>query len=173
VSSAAPSDAGHFHPVIGLLVVRLSYWQRWWQYRREWRMRKGGLMDPVSLIIMALAAGAGLGLKGAASSAVTDAYQGLKALVERKLADRKDGELVLARHEQSPEIWDKPLAAELTAAGAGVDTDLVAAAQALMQLLDAAGSAAGKYQVVVHGSQGVQIGERNTQHNTFAQPPGR
>jgi hypothetical protein len=106
-------------------------------------------MEPVTLILTALAAGAALGLKGAASSAVTDAYNGLKALVKRKLAGRQDGELVLARHEQAPQVWEQPLAEELTAAGAAEDQDVVAAAQALMQLVDAAGSAAGKYQVVV------------------------
>lgn len=104
-------------------------------------------MDPVTLILTALVAGAGLGLRGAASAAVTDAYNGLKALVRRKLAGREGGELVLARHEQDPQVWDKPLEQELTAAGAGEDLDLVSAAQALMQLVDAAGSAAGKYAV--------------------------
>src|SRR5262245_56290672 len=101
-------------------------------------------MDSVTLILTALVAGAALGVKDTASAAVTDAYQGLKALVRRKLAGRKDGERVLARHEQDPQIWDKPLAGELTAAGAGEDANLVAAAQQLMQLVDAAGSAAGK-----------------------------
>jgi hypothetical protein len=130
-------------------------------------------MDPVSLILTALAAGAAVGLKGAASSAVTDAYNGLRALVRRKLAGRSDGELVLARHEQDPQVWEQPLAVELTASGAAGDRDLVAAAQALMQLVDAAGSAAGKYQVVVQGSQGVQVGDHNTQHNTFGPASGR
>lgn len=74
-----------------------------------------------------------------------DAYNGLKALVRRKLAGRPDAELVLARHEQDPQVWEKPLAQELTSVGAGDDPDLVSAAQALMQLVDAAGSAAGKY----------------------------
>ena len=104
-------------------------------------------MDPATWIVTALVAGGGLGLKDAASSAITDAYNGLKGLVRRKLAGRPDGELVLARHEQDPEVWEKPLAQELTAAGADDDPDLVSAAQALMRLVDAAGSAAGKYQV--------------------------
>lgn len=105
-------------------------------------------MDPVTLIVTALVAGAAAGLKDTASSAITDAYNGLKGLVRRKLAARPDAELVLARHEQDPQVWDKPLAQELTAVSAGHDPDLVSAAQALMQLVDATGSAAGKYQVV-------------------------
>ena len=115
-------------------------------------------MEPVTLILTALVAGAGLGLQGAASSAVTDAYNGLKALVRRKLAGREGGELVLARHEQDPQVWEKPLAQELTAAGASDDPDLVSAAQALMQLVDAAGSAAGKYAVVSASDHAVAAG---------------
>jgi hypothetical protein len=115
-------------------------------------------MDPVTLILTALVAGAGLGLKDAASSAITDAYNGLKGLVRRRLAGRPDGELVLARHEQDPQVWDKPLAQELTAAGAGGDADLIAAAQAFMELADAAGSAAGKYTVVTAADHSVAAG---------------
>ncbi len=108
-------------------------------------------MDPVTLIVAALVAGAAVGLKDTASSAVKDAYNGLKGLVQRKLADRPDSELVLARHEQDPQVWDRPLAQELTAAGAGDDPAVVTAAQALMRLVDAAGSAAGRYQVSASG----------------------
>jgi hypothetical protein len=132
-------------------------------------------MDPVKLIVTALAAGAGLGLKDAASSAVKDAYESLKALAGKRLAGRRDGGLVLARYAQAPETWEGVLAAELAAAGAGDDddTDLVAAAQALMRLVDAPGWRAGKYVVDVRDSQGVQVGDQNTQHNTFSDPAGR
>jgi RIP homotypic interaction motif len=127
-------------------------------------------MDPVTLIVTALAAGAALGLKDSASAAVKDAYSSLKTLVKKRLAGRQDGELVLARHENAPETWEGPLAAELMAAGAENDASLVAAAQALMNLIDEPGSRAGKYTVYVRGSQGVQIGDYNTQHNTFDDP---
>lgn len=56
---------------------------------------------------------------------------------------------------------------ELAKAGADRDGDLVAAAQALLALADEAGTRAGRYVVDVRGSQGVQIGDRNTQHNVF------
>jgi hypothetical protein len=108
-------------------------------------------MDPVALILTALAAGAGLGLKDAASAAITDAYNGLRGLVRRRLADQPDGGLVLARYEQDPQVWDRPLAQELATAGASEDAGLTAAAQAFMKLVDAAGSAAGKYTVSAAG----------------------
>jgi hypothetical protein len=130
-------------------------------------------MDAVELVMTALSAGAGAGMKDVASTAVHDAYAGLKDLVARRLAGREDGELVLARHEQAPQTWDAPLAAELVAGGAGGDAHLVAAAQAVLDLLDPAGARAGKYQVSMSGSQGVQVGDRNVQHNTFGAAPGR
>jgi len=134
----------------------------------------GGVgMDPVTLILAALAAGAALGVKDAASATVKDAYEGLKALVKKRVAGRRDGELVLARYEEAPDSWRGPLAAELTAVGADADADLVAAAQAVMRLADEAGSRAGKYNVRVHGGQGVQVGEQNIQHNTFGTAPDR
>ncbi len=129
-------------------------------------------MDPITLIVTALASGAASGTADAASSAVKDAYAGLKALVGRRLGGRPDAELVLARHEQAPEVWQAPLVAELADAGADRDLDLVRAARALMTLVDGAGARAGKYTVDVRGAQGVQVGDRTRQDNVFHAPPG-
>jgi hypothetical protein len=124
-------------------------------------------MEPVTLVVTALAAGAEEGLKDAAASAVTDAYDDLKTLARKRLAGRHDGSLVLARHEHAPDTWQGLLGDEFTAAGASTDTELIAAAQTLMGLVDPVGSGAGKYAVGVHGSQGVQIGDGNIQHYTY------
>jgi hypothetical protein len=129
-------------------------------------------MDPITLIVTALAAGAALGVTDAASSAVKDAYAGLRALAGKRLAGRPAGEVVLAEHEKAPGMWQAPLLAELTGAAAGRDLDLVAAAQTLLNLVDVAGARAGKYTVDVRGAQGVQMGDRNKQDNVFHVPPG-
>ena len=128
-------------------------------------------MDPVTLIVTALAAGAASALQDGASDAVKNAYARLKALVAKRFADRPKGELVLAEHEAAPQTWEKPLAAELSASGAEGDADLVGAAQALMSLVDEAGSRSGKYLVAVRDSQGVQVGDHNTQTNAFGPRP--
>lgn len=127
-------------------------------------------MDPVSLIEVALASGAAAGVKDTASSAVTDAYGGLRAMVKALFAGRQRAELVLAEHEVAPETWKAPLVGELTEAG--VDDGLVAAAQALMRLIDAEGSRVRKYHVDTRGSQGVQVGDGNVQNNSFMPAPG-
>jgi hypothetical protein len=53
-------------------------------------------MDPVTLIVTALAAGAAPALQDGASAAVKDANARLKALVTKRFANRPKGELVLA-----------------------------------------------------------------------------
>jgi len=129
-------------------------------------------MDPITLIVTALAAGAALGAKDTASAMVTDAYAGVKALVKKRLGEGPGAELVLARHEQAPETWQAPLMAELAETGADGDRDLIAAAQALLDLVGEAEGRAGKYTADVRGAQGVQIGDHNRQDNVFNAPPG-
>lgn len=127
-------------------------------------------MDPATVIVSALAAGATLGLKDSASAAVADAYAALKALAVKKLGSRPGADVVLARHEENPAMWQAPLLDELEKAGASRDDDLLAAAQALLALADEGGTHAGRYLIDVRGSQGVQIGDHNTQRNVFRPP---
>jgi hypothetical protein len=124
-------------------------------------------MDPITLIVTALAAGAALGVQDTASAMVRDAYASLKALVKKRLGGGPGAELVLTKHEQAPEAWQAPLMAELAQTGADGDGDLIAAAQALLDLVGEAGGGAGKYAVDVRGAQGVQIGDYNRQDNVF------
>ena len=127
-------------------------------------------MDPISLIVTALAAGAALGVQDTASAMIKDAYASLKALVTKRLGGGPGAELVLAKHEGAPETWQAPLMAELAESGADGDHDLIVAAQALLDLVGDAGGRAGKYTVDVRGAQGVQIGDHNRQDNVFNAP---
>lgn len=127
-------------------------------------------MEPVSLIVTALAAGAAAALQDGVKETVKDGYKRLRDAVRQRLAGRPDGQLALARHETAPGKWESVLTAELLECGAGEDTSLVEAAQALMTLIDEAGARAGKYDVTIHGGQGIQVGDHNTQTNTFTGP---
>ena len=130
-------------------------------------------MDPVALVLTALGTGAALGVKDTASVAVKDAYNGLKSLVKRRLSGHEDGQVVLGQYEKSPTKWEPMLASELADAGAAQDEDLIAAAQLLLSLTDPAGAQTGKYIVQVSGGEGVQVGDYNTQTNTFGNSPGQ
>ena len=127
-------------------------------------------MDPITLIVTALVAGAALGAQDTVSAMVKDAYAGLKALVTKRLGGGPATDLVLAKHAQAPETWQVPLMAELTKAGADGDRDLVAAAQALLDLIGEVDGRTGKYTVDARGAQGVQIGDHDRQDNVFNAP---
>lgn len=125
-------------------------------------------MDPISLVVGALAAGAASGLTDTATAGVKDAYAGLREMLRRRFGGRQVAQTVLDEHEKAPEVWQVPLSAELVAVGADTDARLIAAAQRVMALVDEAGSRSGKYVVDLREAQGVQVGDHNTQANTFA-----
>lgn len=128
-------------------------------------------MDPVTLLVTALVAGASTGVGDSAAAAVKDTYTKLKSLVAARFAGDQSREVVLAQHEQQPEVWRAPLTQAVTDSGAATDPTILDAAQRLLALLDQAGTQAGKYTVDLRGAQGVQVGDRNTQTNTFTTPP--
>ena len=128
-------------------------------------------MEPITLVVTALAAGASAGaidaLKDNAKETARAAYAKLRGLARKRVSGRPDGELALERHEAAPQKWEVVLADELTAAGGANDAELVTAARALMALIDQAGMKSGKYDVTVKDSKGVQVGDGNIQFNRF------
>jgi hypothetical protein len=138
---------------------------------RCWTGRRAERMDPITLIVAALAAGASAGtidaLKDNAKEAAKAAYGKLHDRVKRRFQGNASAEVILAEHQADPETYAGPLAKKLTEAGAGEDGDLVAAAQALMDLVDAAGAKSGKYTVTINNSEGVYVGDHGIQVNRF------
>ncbi|MGY1873940.1 hypothetical protein ACW9HF_35655 [Nocardia gipuzkoensis] len=82
-------------------------------------------MEPVTMVVAAVAAGAAAGVTGAAERAVADAYQALKKLLIERYWP-VDVEVV----ERQPQSASRRvvLAEELELAGAGTDEQLLAAA---------------------------------------------
>lgn len=119
-------------------------------------------MDPITLIVTALTAGATAALQGTAEQAVKDAYSGLKALIKRKFAGKPVAESV-DRHESAPDV----LKEQLKDAGAGDDEEIIRAAQTVLAQTDPDGARAGKYNVTISNGKGVVVGDRNTVTMTF------
>jgi hypothetical protein len=90
-------------------------------------------MDPLSLIVAALTAGAAAAAKDTAGAAIKDGYQGLKALILRKLAGIPAATVVLEEHEKDPETYDAPLKKKLAEASADQDATILQAARALLE----------------------------------------
>ncbi len=90
-------------------------------------------MDPIGIIVAALAAGAVAGPKPTAEQAVKDAYAGIKALIQRKY-----GSVDLSAIEKKPESETKraSVAEDLTDAGAAQDADLLEQAKALLHAVE-------------------------------------
>ena len=121
-------------------------------------------MDPISLIITALVAGT----TKAATEVAPDAYKALKAMIKRKFAGNSNAETILSEHEQDPETYEAPLKKKLLEAEVNQDPEIISVAQALLKLVKPQESASGKFNIVFESeAKGIQIGDQNTQTNTF------
>lgn len=90
------------------------------------------MIDPVTLIVTALALGAAAGVKDTASQTIKDAYSGVKTLILRRY-----GDIGLDALEKKPESQAKrdSVAEDLADIGAGKDKELLIQAKALAQLV--------------------------------------
>lgn len=108
-------------------------------------------MDPISLIVAAVVAGASAGGRTVAEDAVKGAYHALKGLLQRKFGSHPPVQQALERVEQEPEQAAEALRAGLAGTGAERDVELIRTAQALLADHDPDGTAAGRYDVRVEG----------------------
>lgn len=123
-------------------------------------------MDPATVVVQALVTGAGVGLGDTASAAVSDGYSALKHALVRRLSGRHAALAQLEAIEGGTGGSTDELVHELVVAGA-VDDRLLAEARHLLALADPEGIRAGKYELELRDARGVQVGDNNTQHNTF------
>jgi len=112
-------------------------------------------VDPVSLVVSALAAGAAAGVTETATQVVKEAYAGLKALVLRRVEAEPGAEVAVEQYESDPETWRAPVAKVVRESGTAEDAEVVAAAQRLMELIDPRGTAAGRYVITASGDRAV------------------
>jgi hypothetical protein len=120
------------------------------------------------LIIAALTAGAVAGTTDVASAAVRDAYAGLRERLRQRLSGHSHSHAALDSYETGPGVQQTMLAEALNESGAAEGSDVLAAAQQVLELVDPTGIQAGKYQVDARQAKGVQVGNHNTQTNTFS-----
>lgn len=89
-------------------------------------------MDPITMIVAALAAGAAAGLTGVAEESIKDAYAAVKQWLQERYAD-----ISLKNLEKDPKSANQQgvLAEELAEAGADADEELLRKVQALSEAL--------------------------------------
>jgi hypothetical protein len=95
----------------------------------------GNAMEPISLIVSALAMGAVAAAKQVGGQASQDAYAGLKRLIEDRY--KRGGAIQALQEDPSFESQKKALEDTLTKAGADKDPDVVTSAKVVTQALAA------------------------------------
>jgi hypothetical protein len=107
-------------------------------------------MDPITLIVTALAAGAAAAAKDVGGDAVKSAFNGLKALIAQKFGGKPDVVEAVDKVEQKPESEGRKetLKEELQAAGADKDQELLTQVQAFLKLLEEKGVSTGVSQSI-------------------------
>jgi hypothetical protein len=129
-------------------------------------------MDPLTLILTALGAGAAFLAQQAASEAVKDAYRALKTRLQQKFADKPEATMALAKYADKPDVWRAPLHEALAETAADQDRELITAAQQLLALVDPRQTAMGKYNVQIAGPvQGFVQGDHAQVTMTFGDTP--
>lgn len=94
----------------------------------------GPSLDPITLIVAAVATGAAAGTGDVVKQAITDAYAALKRRISNDYGV-VDAEVLSVESEPEEDLRRQLLAKQLTKVGAGEDEQLVAAAQELLNLV--------------------------------------
>ncbi|MEB3310288.1 MAG: hypothetical protein VKJ02_08645 [Snowella sp.] len=117
-------------------------------------------MDPMSMILAALVAGA----TKAAGGVAQDAYDGLKALIKRKFETqgKSDSSALLDKYEQKPEKTRALLEDEIAEAGLDKDEEIIKLAQELMKQLNPKEAAEGKFNIAISGGTVQGLTQQNT-----------
>jgi len=126
-------------------------------------------MDPVSMVLAALSAGAIAATKDTASQAVKDAYAGLKALAKKRFAGKPQAEMALAEYENDPDTWQKPLQRSLVETGADQDEALVQQGQQGLKLVNPQLASKSKYNVQIGEGKGIIIGDNAQVTQTYGE----
>jgi hypothetical protein len=98
-------------------------------------------MDPITLIVTALATGAAAAAKDVGGDAVKTAFNGLKNFIAQRFGGKPDVVEAVTKVEQNPESNGRKesLKEELQAVGADKDQELLAKVQEFVKLLEAKG----------------------------------
>ncbi|QGZ89938.1 hypothetical protein [Microcystis aeruginosa] len=125
-------------------------------------------MEPISLILAALAAGATAAAKDTAGTAVKDAYESLKALIKKKFAENTKAQEALKDYEEDTETYEKPFEKQLKTLEPNDRDEIKELAEKLNQVLktnELAGSQPKFGGTFTAEKQVIQQGEKNVIDN--------
>lgn len=117
-------------------------------------------MEPISLILSALVAGAAK----TADSVAQDAYKGLKALIKKRFENqgKSDSVMILDKYEEKPEKTKPLLEDELTEVGADKDKEIIELAEKLLEQLNSKQAAESLSNISIYGGTVQGLTQQNT-----------
>ncbi|MGF6408360.1 hypothetical protein [Paraburkholderia sp. MM5482-R1] len=130
-------------------------------------------MDPVTTAITAaLSAAASGATTEVAKKAISDSYEGLKGLLKKKYGSESDVAEALDKLDDKPDAKGRrqTVEDELEAVNAGADPELLAAARALLQQINAVPKAEQNVQIA-HGTGIAQAAHGSNASVKFDGPP--
>ncbi len=118
-------------------------------------------MEPITLILTALALGGGLVAKKTVEEATKDSYEAIKKLIAQKFSGKPEAQMALTKYEEKPKIWEAPLKDALIEVSADKDEEIMTMTKHLMEKIEPQHLAMGKYNVQTSGEiQGLVQGEQ-------------
>ena len=124
------------------------------------------MIDPISVILAALAVGAAESAKEVGSEALKDTYNGLKKLIQRKITDKSDAEL-LDKYEAELKALEASLKDVLTKVSADKDKEIIGAAGEFLNQVN-------KYNITIMGNAfGTATGDSQHVEMTFELPDNK
>jgi hypothetical protein len=121
-------------------------------------------MNGISLILAALLAGASTGVGNVAAESVKDAYEALRRVVARRLAEEPEPEALIDGYLADPGGAEEPLRTALQRTGADRDEDVLGAARVVVGLAGPRGEGPNNSATVIDSAY-VQVGNGNFQIN--------
>lgn len=92
-------------------------------------------MEPIEVILSALAAGAITGATDVAGSAIKDAYKALVNLVTKKFGSNKEAKSHLDNYLKDSETWEKPVKKAIQESKIDKDDQVIKLARELLKLV--------------------------------------
>ena len=130
-------------------------------------------MDPVTLIVAALVAGASAGVADSAKDAVVGLYGRLTSALAAHFGPDETGGRTLERHASNPGGYEIPVRDLIVESGAERDPTVLDLARELLAAADPEGTQVGRYNVKVTGGNVGAIGDNATVTQTIGKLPDR
>ena len=128
-------------------------------------------MEPIEVILAALATGAITGVTNVAGTAVKDAYKELVSLVTKKFGSNKEAKSHLDNYLKDSETWEKPVKKAIQESKIDKDDEVIKLARELLKIVKSKQEAS-ENQIEINGNvQGLIQENKGRVTMNFSKPP--